>query len=152
MPEAWVSWSGTKRLKSLDMSRAPGLGPGYPCLGHWVSWSGTKMLKTLDMSRAPGLGPGCPCLGHGSILGLWPWCIRPQEKTWGYLILNQVLDGTWSSLRKDITTRGTSPICSDDKVIGSPYDMKEWVMPPCKPSLTLGWLVWVLLVYLGVMF
>jgi hypothetical protein len=57
-------------LKTLDMSRAPGLGPGYPCLGHWVSWSGTKMLKTLDMSRAPGLGPGCPCLGHGLILGL----------------------------------------------------------------------------------
>jgi hypothetical protein len=70
MPGAWVSWSGTKRLKSLDMSRAPGLSPGYPCLGHWVSWSGTKILKTLDMSRAPGLGPGCPCLGHGLILGL----------------------------------------------------------------------------------
>jgi hypothetical protein len=70
MPGAWVSWSGTKRLKSLDMSRALGLGPGYPCLGHWVSWSGTKMIKTLDMSRAPGLGPGCSCLGHGLILGL----------------------------------------------------------------------------------
>jgi hypothetical protein len=30
------AWSGTKHLKTLDMSRAPGLGPGYPCLGHWV--------------------------------------------------------------------------------------------------------------------
>jgi hypothetical protein len=45
-------------------------------------------------------------------------------------------------LKKDITTRGISPICSDDKVIGSPCDMKEWVMPPCKPSFTLVWLVW----------
>jgi hypothetical protein len=70
MPGAWESWSGTKHLKSLDMSRALGLNPGYPCLGHWVSWSGTKMIKTLDISRAPKLGPGCSCLGHGLILGL----------------------------------------------------------------------------------
>jgi hypothetical protein len=80
------------------MSRAPGHGPGYPCLGHglilvwyqavektldmrapghgpgygtWGSWSGTKQLKPLDMSRAPGHGPGYPCLGHG-FLGLGP--------------------------------------------------------------------------------
>jgi hypothetical protein len=71
MPGAWVSWSGTKHLKPLDMSRAPGHGPGYPCLGHEVSWSGTKHLKSLDMSRAPGQGPGYPCLGHG-FLGLGP--------------------------------------------------------------------------------
>jgi hypothetical protein len=61
-----VSWSGTKYLKPLDMSRAPG--HGMP--GAWVSWSGTKQLKSLDMSRAPGHGPGYPCLGHGLILGL----------------------------------------------------------------------------------
>jgi hypothetical protein len=30
----WGSWSGTKQLKPLDMSRAPGHGPRYPCLGH----------------------------------------------------------------------------------------------------------------------
>jgi hypothetical protein len=62
------SW---RMAKSLDMSRAPGQGPGYPCLGHRVSWSGTKQLKSLDMSRAPGQGPGYPCLGHG-FLGLGP--------------------------------------------------------------------------------
>jgi hypothetical protein len=38
--------------------------------GALGSWSGTKMIKTLDISRAPGLGPGCSCLGHGLILGL----------------------------------------------------------------------------------
>jgi hypothetical protein len=73
MPGAWVSWSGTKQLKSLDMSRAPGLGPGYPCLGHGFLGLGPSMLKSLDMSRAPGQGPGYPCLGHG-FLGLGPRC------------------------------------------------------------------------------
>jgi hypothetical protein len=58
MPGAWESWSGTKHLKTLDMSRAPGLKSRVTMPGAWKSWSGTKHLKTLDMSRAPGLGPG----------------------------------------------------------------------------------------------
>jgi hypothetical protein len=57
-------------IKTLDMSRAPGLDPGYPCLGHWVSWSGTKMIKTLDMSRAPGHGSRVPMPGA---LGFLVW-------------------------------------------------------------------------------
>jgi hypothetical protein len=57
MPGAWKSWSGTKHLKTLDMSRAPGLAR-VTMPGAWKSWSGTKHLKTLDMSRAPGLDPG----------------------------------------------------------------------------------------------
>jgi hypothetical protein len=70
MPGAWKSWSGTKHLKTLDISRAPGLAARVTMPGAWKSWSGTKHLKTLDISRAPGLGPGCSCLGHGLILGL----------------------------------------------------------------------------------
>jgi hypothetical protein len=58
MPGAWESWSGTKHLKSLDMSRAPGLDPGYPCLGHWVLGLGPRDKDPRQMSRAPGLGPG----------------------------------------------------------------------------------------------
>jgi hypothetical protein len=54
------------------MSRAPGHGPGYPCLGHGFLGLGPR-LKTLDMSRAPGQGPGYPCLGHTTgVLGLKP--------------------------------------------------------------------------------
>jgi hypothetical protein len=52
------------------------------------SWSGTKQLKSLDMSRAPGHLQGYPCLGHGLILGLVPWWIRPQkcsEATWSLI-------------------------------------------------------------------
>jgi hypothetical protein len=45
----------------------------------WGSWSGTKQLKSLDMSRAPGHVPGYPCLVHGLILGLVPWWIRPRD-------------------------------------------------------------------------
>jgi hypothetical protein len=71
MPGALGSWSGTKRLKTLDMSRAPGLESRVTMPGAWKSWSGTKHLKTLDMSRAPGLDPGYPCLGHW-VLGLGP--------------------------------------------------------------------------------
>jgi hypothetical protein len=66
----WGSWSGTKQQKTLVLG---------PPVYDWGSWSGTKQLKSLDMSRAPGHGPGYPCLGHGLILGLVPWWIRPQK-------------------------------------------------------------------------
>jgi hypothetical protein len=59
MPGAWESWSGTKHLKTLDMSLVCNQGPWFVTRvtmpGAWESWSGTKHLKTLDMSRAPGL-------------------------------------------------------------------------------------------------
>jgi hypothetical protein len=64
MPGAWVSWSGTKQLKPLDMSRAPGQSR-VPMPGAWVSWSGTKQLKPLDMSRAPGHVQGTHAWGMG---------------------------------------------------------------------------------------
>jgi hypothetical protein len=60
-----VKFIAVARAILREDGKDPSRDLGPPVYDYWGSWSGTKQLKPLDMSRAPGHGPGYPCLGQG---------------------------------------------------------------------------------------